>query len=169
MTVSPLADKRTVSALAEAVWLWQKHGHRVVYFVFQQSATTIADDAKVFAAINDKLAIAPGSIETRRPAANAPAIIEAFADIDIVCGMRFHGLVLAAMLERPFVGIVHDNKISEICRRFDMPCHEAATLDGADLARSAEDIHQKVPDSRLLDQSRKRAKENFLAFGSLSP
>ena len=167
LTVSPLADKKTVTALAEAVRLWQEQGHRVVFFVFQQSAT-IADDTKVFAAINDKLAIAPGSIETRRPVANASAIVEAFADIDIVCGMRFHSLVLAAMLERPFVGIVHDNKISEISRRFGMPCHEISTVDGADLARSTEDIYRKLPDSRLLDQSRRLAKENFLAFGSLS-
>jgi polysaccharide pyruvyl transferase WcaK-like protein len=167
LTVSPLADKKTVTALAEAVRLWQEQGHRVVFFVFQQSAT-IADDTKVFAAINDKLAIAPGSIETRRPVAIASAIVEAFADIDIVCGMRFHSLVLAAMLERPFVGIVHDNKISEICRRFGMPCHEISTVDGADLARSTENIYRKLPDSRLLDQSRRLAKENFLAFGSLS-
>ena len=166
LTVSPLASERTLTALADAVRLWQEHGHRVVFIVFQQSAT-IADDAKVFAAINNKLPSATVAIEIRRPAANASAIIEAFADIDIVCGMRFHGLVLAAMLERPFVGIVHDNKISEICRRFDMPCHEAATFDGADLARSAEDIYRKAPDSQVLDQSRRLAKENFLAFGSL--
>jgi len=166
LTVSPLANERTVTALADAVRLWQERGHRVVFFVFQQSAT-IADDVKVFAAINNKLAGAPVAIEVRRPIANAPAIVEAFADIDIVCGMRFHGLVLAAMLERPFVGIVHENKISEICRRFDMPCHEAATFDEANLIRSVEDIHEKAPDSQLLDQSRRLAKENFLAFASL--
>ena len=132
LTVSPLASERTATALADAVRLWQEHGHRVVFLVFQQSAI-IADDATVFADINTKLASAAVPIEIRRLTANATSIIEAFADIDVVCGMRFHGLVLAAMLERPFVGIVHDNKISEICRRFDMPCHEAATLDGADL------------------------------------
>jgi polysaccharide pyruvyl transferase WcaK-like protein len=167
LTVSPLASERTALALADAVRLWQEHGHRVVFFVFQQSAT-IADDAKVFATISNKLATAAVPVETRRPTANASAIIQAFADIDVVCGMRFHGLVLAAMLERPFVGIVHDNKISTICRRFDMPCHEAATLDGADLVRSVENIHRKVPETRLLDESRKLAEENFLAFASLS-
>jgi polysaccharide pyruvyl transferase WcaK-like protein len=167
LTVSPLAGEKTAIALANAVRLWQEHGHRVVFLVFQQN-DTIADDLALFTNINSKLAIAPIPIEIRRPTANATSIIETFADIDVVCGMRFHGLVLAAMLERPFVGIVHDNKISEICSRFDMPCHEAATLDGIDLARSAEDIHQKAPERRLLDQSRKLAKENFLAFASHS-
>jgi polysaccharide pyruvyl transferase WcaK-like protein len=167
LTVSPLASERTTTALADAVRIWQEHGHRVVFLVFHQHAT-IADDATVFAAINNKLAFAVNPIEIRRLSANASAIIEAFADIDVVCGMRFHALVLAAMLELPFVGIAHDNKISEICRRFDMPCREAATLEGADLARSAEDMHQKVPESRMLNQCRRLAKENFLSFASLS-
>ena len=168
LTVSPLASERMAIALADAVRLWREHGHRVVFLVFQKN-DTIADDSTLFANINSKLAIAAVPIEIRCLTANAPSIIEAFADIDVVCGMRFHGLVLAAMLERPFVGIVHDSKISEICSRFDMPCHEAATLDGTDLARSAENIHQKVPERRLLDQSRRLAKENFLAFASLPP
>ena len=167
LTVSPLAGERTVIALADAVRLWQEHGHRVVFLVFQQS-DTIADDSTLFAKIKNKLAAAAVPIEIRRLTANATSIIEAFADIDVVCGMRFHGLVLAAMLGRPFVGIVHDSKISEICRRFDMPCHEAATLDGTDLARSAEDIQEKMPESRLLDQSRRLAKENFLAFAAFA-
>ena len=162
LTVSPQAGERTIAALADAVRLWQAKGHRVVFLVFQQSAT-IADDAKVFAAINAKLGAAAVGIETRCPTANASSIIDAFADIDIVCGMRFHGLVLAAMLERPFVGVVHDNKISEICRRFDMPCHDAAALDGADLVRSIDVIQGKTPERRLLEQSRALAQENFLA------
>jgi polysaccharide pyruvyl transferase WcaK-like protein len=164
LTVTAHADERTVTALADAVRLWQQHGHRVVFLVFQHSAT-LADDV-VFATINHKVA-ASAPIETRRLIADAPAIVEAFADIDIVCGMRFHGLVLAAMLERPFVGIAHDNKISEICRRFDMPRHDAATLSGADLATSTEAIREKVPDRGLLDESRKLARENFLAIASL--
>ena len=165
LTVSPLAGERTVIALANAVRLWQEHGHRVVFLVFQQS-DTIADDLTLFAKIKNKLAAAAAPIEIRRITANATSITEAFADIDAVCGMRFHGLVLAAMLGRPFVGIAHDSKISEICGRFDMPCHEAATLDGTDLARSAEGIQGKMPESRLLDQSRRLAKENFLAFAA---
>jgi polysaccharide pyruvyl transferase WcaK-like protein len=167
LTVSPKARERTVVALAHAVQLWRDHGHRVVFLIFQQS-DTVADDSTVFANINNKLAITGTPIEVRHLTANAAAISEAFSDIDVVCGMRFHGLVLAAMLERPFVGIAHDSKISEICGRFDMPCHDAAILDGTDLAQSAEDIHKKVPESRPLDQSRRLAKENFLAFASLS-
>ncbi len=164
LTVSPVADEGTIAALSDAVRLWQKHDHRVVFLVFQHSAA-LADDT-VFAAINRKVA-APTAIEIRRLSTDAPSIVNAFADIDIVCGMRFHSLVLAAMLGRPFVGIAHDNKISEICRRFGMPCHETASLDGTGLATSAEGIREKAPDKQLLDESRRRAKENFVALASL--
>ncbi len=122
----------------------------------------------MFAAISEKLGPGAAPIEFRCPTAAASAIDAAFADIDVVCGMRFHGLVLAAMLERAFVGIVHDNKISEICRRFDMPCQEAATLKGADLVRSVEQAGGKIPDPQRLAESRARARQNFLAFASLS-
>jgi polysaccharide pyruvyl transferase WcaK-like protein len=166
LTVSPQAGERTVAALADAVRLWQDHGHRVVFLVFLQN-DTLADDSTLFANINKKLPIADAPIEVRRLTANAAGISEAFSDIDVVCGMRFHGLVLAAMLKRPFVGIVHDSKIREICGRFGMPCHDVVTLEGAELAASAEDVRQRVPESRLLDQSRRLAEENFLAFTSL--
>jgi polysaccharide pyruvyl transferase WcaK-like protein len=167
LTVSPQAGKSTIAALADAIRDWQQRGHRVVFLVFQQS-TPVADDAKVFAAIHAKLGAAAVPIETLRPTASAVSITETFDDIEIVCGMRFHSLVLAAMLERPFVGIAHDNKISEICRRFNMPCHDAAALDGAALVRSAESIRGKAPDPQLLDQSRALAQENFRAFASLA-
>ncbi len=168
LTVSPMASERTKAALADAVRLWHEKGQRVIFLVFQQNAT-MADDAKVFATIASRPDIAAVPIEIRLPIADASVIVDTLADIDVVCGMRFHGLVLAAMLERPFVGISHDNKISEICRRFGMPCHEAATLDGVDLVRSAEDVRHTAPDRRLIEQSRTLAKENFLAFALLSP
>ncbi len=139
----------------------------MVFLIFQQSPGVI-DDSAVFAAISQRLGPAAAPIEFHCPTANAAAIRDTFADIDVVCGMRFHGLVLAAMLDRAFVGIAHDNKISEICRRFDMPCLEAATLKGADLVRSVEQAGGKIPDPQRLAESRARARENFIAFASLS-
>ena len=166
LTVTPRADESTIVALMQAVRIWQERGHRVVFLIFQQSAG-IADDATVFAAMSEKLGPGAAPIEFRCPTADAVAIHNTFVDIDVVCGMRFHGLVLAAMLERAFVGIAHDNKISEICRRFGMPCHDVAAFNGADLVRSAEQVSGKLPDKRRLEQSRTLAKENFLALASL--
>ena len=142
LTVSPQAGERTIAALADAVRIGSSKATAWSFWSFSKappSRTTPRCSPRS----------APNSAPRRSrskpaaPAADAAAINNAFADIDIVCGMRFHSLVLAAMLERPFVGIVHDNKISEICRRFDMPCHDAAALDGADLVRSAESIRAR--------------------------
>ncbi len=173
LTVTPAAGEQTRTALADAIRIWREYGHRVIFLVFQRNAATaddtaMADDTAVFADIERRLGAAAMPVEIRRPGADAAGIAQAFADIDIVCGMRFHGLVLAAMLGSPFVGIVHDNKISEICRHFGMPRHDAASLDGAELAASTEDVREKVPDSRLVHQSGELAKVNFLAFASLS-
>jgi polysaccharide pyruvyl transferase WcaK-like protein len=167
LTVSPMASRATVSALAKAVRRWQERGHRVVFLVFQRNAT-MADDATVFAAINRELPGTSAPVEIRDLAADASMIVDAFADIDVVCGMRFHSLVLSAMLERPFVGIAHDPKISEICRQFGMPCRDTATLDGDDLARLAEDTCRMVPDASVLGRSRELAEDNFTAFAALA-
>ena len=44
-----------------------------------------------------------------------------YESLDLVIGMRFHSLVLAAIYEIPFIGINHDNKIVGICKSYDMP------------------------------------------------
>ena len=168
LTVSPTASRTTVTALAQAVRRWRERGHRVVFLVFQRNAM-MADDTTVFAAINRELHGTNAPIEIRNLAADASTIVDAFSDIDVICGMRFHGLVLSAMLERPFVGIAHDHKISEICRQFGMPCRNAATLDGDDLARFAEDACRIVPDASIFSRSRELAEDNFRAFASLLP
>jgi polysaccharide pyruvyl transferase WcaK-like protein len=167
LTVSPAADRATVSALAAAVRRWRELGHRVVFLVFQRNAA-MADDTTVFAAINRELSDTTVPVEIRNLAADAPSIVDAFSDIDVVCGMRFHSLVLAAMLERPFVGIAHDHKISEICRQFGMPCRDAATLDGDDLARLGEDACRMVPDTSILGRSRELAEKNFTALATVA-
>ncbi len=168
LTVSPSAVGPTVAALADAIRHWQERGHRVVFLVLQQSRS-MADDRTVFADLHSKIGAAAASIDVRRLTADAAVIDKAFADIDVICGMRFHGLVLAAMLGRPFVGIAHDNKISEICRRFAMPCVDLANLSGVDLARSVEDIRGRAPERQLVEESREAAQDNFRAFAALAP
>jgi polysaccharide pyruvyl transferase WcaK-like protein len=81
--------------------------------------------------------------------------------------MRFHALVLAAIAGRPFVGISYDNKISEICRRFEMPCVEVEHLKAADLAAAVGTIRNRIPDPQLVESFRNAARENFRAFAAL--
>jgi polysaccharide pyruvyl transferase WcaK-like protein len=125
---------RAADEMAAAIRAWRAAGRRVVVLVFQQAGATPGDDAMV-----SKIAAAlgPDAFERRDMQADVAAIAAAYADLDVVCGMRFHGLVLAAMARLPFVGVAHDNKIADICRRFDMP-----TIPGTDFTR--EDLTSAV-------------------------
>ena len=56
--------------------------------------------------------------------ADRKTLAEVYGDLDLHCGMRFHGHVLAAIFGLPFVGIAIDNKINGICEFFEMPVVE---------------------------------------------
>ena len=131
--------RSTVAALTDAVRIWQQRGHHVVFLSFSKAPPSRTTQRCSQPSVRSSEPARRRSNSVAPPPPH-PRSTAAFADIDVVCGMRFHGLVLAAMLERAFVGIVHDNKISAICRRFDMPCQEIAALKGADLVRSVEQL-----------------------------
>lgn len=159
------AQERAVLALAEAVRAWQQAGHRVVFLVFY-AAGGAADDRAMFETIIERLDC-DRQVEIRAPTSAPQALVEAYHDIDAVCGMRFHGLVLAAMFGIPFVGVAHDNKISEICRRFDMPCLDAGTFDGMALARATMSIMEHGIDPALVERCVAQSRQNFRALAEL--
>jgi polysaccharide pyruvyl transferase WcaK-like protein len=107
-------------------------------------------------------------IETRVLTTDAAIIAHQIGDLTVICGMRFHALVLAAMLGRPFLGLAHDNKISEICRTFAMPCYSVEELAGEKLVAATAAIKDRIPDSLLVQRARHLAQENFRAFAALT-
>jgi polysaccharide pyruvyl transferase WcaK-like protein len=166
LTVHPLANEPPMrTALAAAVRQWRASGYHIAGLACQGDRVAIGDD-RILAQLSKDLG-PNDDIGITRLAADASSISRAYATIDIVCGMRFHALVLAAIAERPFVGISYDNKISEICRRFEMPCIEVKHLTAADLAAAVEAIRNRIPDPQLVESSRNAARENFRAFAAL--
>jgi polysaccharide pyruvyl transferase WcaK-like protein len=156
------AAERAVAAFAEAIRVWQLAGHRVVFLVFY-APPDIAGDETMFEQIVERLG--PGAqVETRILPAVPQALAVTYRDIDTICGMRFHGFVLAAMFGVPFVGVAHDSKISEICRRFDMACLDAGTFDGAALVRAAASIVKRRPDPIQVERCMAASRENFRAL-----
>ena len=95
-------------------------------------------------------------------------IAQQLGDLTVICGMRFHALVLAAMLGRPFAGIAHDNKISEICRVFAMPCYSVDGFVAGELVSTVNSLKDRVPDFALVQRARELAQENFRAFAALA-
>jgi polysaccharide pyruvyl transferase WcaK-like protein len=153
------------AALVEAVRRWQARGYTVVFLVCQRGGAVAGDEA-VFQQLKAALGASAGLIEMRILAADAAALSRQLGDVHVICGMRFHALVLAAMLGRPFAGIAHDNKISEICRRFDMPWVSIGDLRGLEFAGSVEEVRNRIPDVALIQRSRELAAENFTAFAA---
>jgi polysaccharide pyruvyl transferase WcaK-like protein len=160
------AGAHTRAALIDAIRHLQAAGHTIVYLVCQRGGAAPGDE-EVFAQLNAELGSGAQSIETRRLTADAPLIAQQLSDLTVVCGMRFHAIVLAAMLGRPFAGIAHDNKISEICRAFAMPCYSVDGFVAGELVSTVNSLKDRVPDSVLVQRARELAEENFRSFAAL--
>ena len=49
-------------------------------------------------------------------------LLREFANLDLVVGARYHSLLLAYALHKPFIGINVDTKLKFFCETHDMPC-----------------------------------------------
>src|SRR5690348_5166128 len=116
LTVYPPAcdGPAVVEILRETVRLLRERGSRVVFLVSQRPGA-VADDAPVFAQI-------ASGIEIRTLDPDPALLTGALGGLGVICGMRYHAMVIAAMAGIPFAGIAHDNKIAELCHQFAMPC-----------------------------------------------
>jgi len=160
------AGKNLRAALVDAIRSWQAAGHTVVYLVCQRGDAAPGDE-EIFAQLNAELGPRAQPIETRKLDADATMIARQLGDLTAICGMRFHALVLAAMLGRPFAGIAHDNKIYEICRVFAMPCYSVDGFLAEELVSTVNSLKDRVPDVVLVQRARELAQENFRAFAAL--
>jgi polysaccharide pyruvyl transferase WcaK-like protein len=159
--------KQARAALVDAIRSWQAAGHTVVYLICQRDGPAVGDDT-IFTQLSAELGSGSPKIETRVLTTDAAIIAHQIGDLTVICGMRFHALVLAAMLGRPFLGLAHDNKISEICRTFAMPCYSVEELAGEKLVAATAAIKDRIPDSLLVQRARHLAQENFRAFAALT-
>jgi polysaccharide pyruvyl transferase WcaK-like protein len=154
------------TGLAEAVRSWRTRGHHVIFLVFQRTGAMPGDET-IFSQIMDR--VGGQTIETRILPTDPDDIATAFDDLDVVSGMRYHGLVLAAMRGLPFIGIAYDNKVSEICRVFDMPCLDLDHFDGKQLVAAFDGLSGRVPRPYLIQAAAHAAEKNFAAFARLIP
>lgn len=99
-------------------------------------------------------------------AANMDGINDAFSAIGVHCGMRFHGHVLSAIFEKPFVGIAVDNKIDAICRTFDMPVVELDRLSAEDVITAIDRAMVCRIDPALLATCEEGSAENFFQLAT---
>lgn len=88
-------------------------------------------------------------------------IAAAFSELDVHCGMRFHGHVLSAIFEKPFVGIAVDNKIDAICRLFGMPVVQLNRLSSEDIVKAIDQAMASSIDPLELARCEENAAKNF--------
>jgi polysaccharide pyruvyl transferase WcaK-like protein len=106
------------------------------------------------------------AIPVRRLEASGDGIAEVFNALDVVVGMRFHALVLAARLGIPFVGIGYDAKLADLCRRYGFPFFELDSLRPENLMAAVEQVRGTIPDERVTEELMQAAATNFERFGS---
>lgn len=94
-------------------------------------------------------------------AANMAGIFDVFSEISVHCGMRFHGQVLSAIFEKPFVGIATDNKIDAICRLFGMPVVQLDQLSAENAMNAIDRAMVTRIDPALLAKCEEAAEINF--------
>lgn len=152
ITVCPQAfDVGSRSAAVETfrktVQILLSQGHRVI-FIGMLRSDLLENDLTFIQSIVEHFEAEHG-VEIRTPGPKSEEISRAFHDIDVVVGMRFHALVIAAIFGIPFVGIAHDNKIREISRHFDMQYFSLNELASAALAEAANDAIERdiAPDT----------------------
>lgn len=82
-----------------------------------------------------------------------------YSKLDYIIGMRYHSLILSAIYGRPFIGIVHDNKIRGICKKYNMPWLDINELEYQSLYNKTLEIKGK---KIIIDKlTLKKANENF--------
>ncbi len=159
--------RSTRSALEEAIERLGASGCGIRLLAFHRAIDPEVDDRVALAAL------VAGLPEASRPqmelislAEDGSALSSAFGSLDLLCGMRFHGHVLAAIHGVPFVGIATDNKIESICRLFGMPVLAADGLKVDEMIVAITATWSRKPDSAVIDYCVAMAQQNFLLFQS---
>ena len=106
------------------------------------------------------------AVETIRVSSLPAEIARQFSDIDAVVGMRFHGHVLAALMDIPFVGLGRDSKLVDLCAYFSMPFLELNDLQSDRLVTAVEQTRKQVPNREKTRMLSRAAAANFSSVGA---
>ncbi|WP_186289496.1 polysaccharide pyruvyl transferase family protein [Methylomonas koyamae] len=147
------------SALAADLAELRDKGWSVRLLSFQELDDPQAgvSDTKLLQAVG----IAGERVELLRVSSDPDALCRQFAELDIVVGMRFHGLVMAALLGLPFVGIGRDSKLSDFCLDAGMPFLSLSEARTGVIAETIEGAAGRMVDGANLASWQALSAENF--------
>ncbi len=154
----------------EAVSILTARGWRVSLLAFHDSPGMVRalQDLTVLTEIADSVPSDRRTLVTECVlSADTVQLKTVFSNLDLHCGMRFHGHVLAAICKRPFVGVSADNKIDAICRFFGMPVLPFDHFSAHSLVDAIDDALRLEIDAKLQNSSIVNAARNFTEFHRL--
>lgn len=147
--------------LAAALERFQELGWQIRFLSFQEldfDGIKLSDSA-----LFDELAIygIKHALTKVRVNSDPEEIARQFSDIDVVAGMRFHGHVLAALLNIPFVGFGRDRKVQDLCEHFSMPFLAMNDLQADHLVVAVEETLGQIPSQEKIIELSHAAMANF--------
>lgn len=154
-----------LDALVGAIRAWATQGHVVRFFSFQEatlSNNTQIGDGVIFGELMHTVGLPNMSVEIISP--NAASIRHAYGDLDLLVGMRFHGMVVAALNSVPFVGFSYDLKMADLCTAYGMPYCAIANLSTDWLLSSSRLAANLHVDHNVTSQFSLFAEDNYLPF-----
>ena len=99
-----------------------------------------------------------------QPPADVQYLTETFGNFDVVIGMRFHSLVIAALCGIPFVGVGDDHKLRDICLIYGMPFLYLSKVNAEDLISAVNLAHGLRLDEKITRALSVSATRNFEAL-----
>jgi polysaccharide pyruvyl transferase WcaK-like protein len=146
--------------LAQAISTLSSRGWTIRLIIFQKS-----DDLSKFsdAILFDELQIHCQNVVFER-ATIRPCwahIRDLYKDLSVVVGMRFHGHVIAAITDTPFVGLSEDHKVSDLCQALDMPSLSLEHFTADQLVEATVNVKARHVDIRKLNALTRLANDNY--------
>lgn len=165
-SLPPTEEASVLNSLAEALTRRALSGAQVRGLVFQDADDTsggLSDRGALqrLAVLLERNGV---SMEIVRPGATPGELAEAFGDVTVHCGARFHASVIASLLGIPSVGLATDAKVLSLCAVFGLPSLELGDIDAERLSHSIEQARRATIDTDVLAQLRKRSALNFTWF-----
>jgi polysaccharide pyruvyl transferase WcaK-like protein len=164
--------KAVRAALAHTIAAFVARGWHCTLLAFEtklEGATGLDDREAWQDVVGDLLAQHPAAIELLAPSGDLATVTARMAGARVHVGQRYHGHVLAAVANVPFVGLAHDRKIAEVCRSFGMPCIAVESVTPEALLAMADDAATRTINPAVMAALRAEAHRNAQALCETLP
>ncbi|HUH59519.1 MAG TPA: polysaccharide pyruvyl transferase family protein [Candidimonas sp.] len=148
-----------IQELRYAVTTMQAEGWTISLLSFQESAGVNhhVSDAELWSKIFSDMP----DINHVHVSSDTAELVQQLSAFNVIGGMRFHSLVLAGMLGKPFLGFGRDSKLQDFCNALSMPFIKLDDCMSKSIYKGLTELESRKVDEYALNQMRAEAKMNF--------